>query len=183
MWPNLKQKVRAVLPKPKLIVYIGRSQKSFQNGPQPYKKPFHFSIFNSEFSNFEFSNSEFSNSEFSNSEFSNFEFSNSEFLFPNFQIPKFEFLNSEFSNFEFSSSKFSNIKSSIVEISNCQIPNFQIMIFQIHEYSNSLSCGHWPSLWSDCYSNKIQIRAERSSVALLSHSLFSFDTTLIQSFF
>ena len=29
MWPNLKQKVRAVLPKPKLIVYIGRSQKSF----------------------------------------------------------------------------------------------------------------------------------------------------------
>ena len=30
MWPNLKQKVRAVLPKPKLIVYIGRSQKSFR---------------------------------------------------------------------------------------------------------------------------------------------------------
>ena len=29
MWPNLKQKVRAVLPKPKLIVYIGRFQKSF----------------------------------------------------------------------------------------------------------------------------------------------------------
>ena len=29
MWPNVKQKVRAVLPKPKLIVYIGRSQKSF----------------------------------------------------------------------------------------------------------------------------------------------------------
>ena len=29
MWPNLKQKVRAVLPKPKLIVYIGRSQKRF----------------------------------------------------------------------------------------------------------------------------------------------------------
>ena len=28
MWPILKQKVRAVLPKPKLIVYIGRSQKS-----------------------------------------------------------------------------------------------------------------------------------------------------------
>ena len=29
MWPNLKQKVRAVLPKPKLIVYIGRSPKKF----------------------------------------------------------------------------------------------------------------------------------------------------------
>ena len=29
MWPNLKQKVKAVLPKPKLIVYIGRSQKTF----------------------------------------------------------------------------------------------------------------------------------------------------------
>ena len=78
MWPNLKQKVRAVLPKPKLIVDIGRSQKSFQTGPQP-EKPFHFSIFNSEFSNSEFSNSEFSNSEFSNSEFSKFGFSNSEF--------------------------------------------------------------------------------------------------------
>ena len=25
MWPNLKQKVSAVLPKPKLIVYIDRS--------------------------------------------------------------------------------------------------------------------------------------------------------------
>ena len=40
MWPILKQKVRAVLPKPKLIVYIGR-----------------------------FKNSEFENSEFGNSEF------------------------------------------------------------------------------------------------------------------
>ena len=28
MWPNLKQTVRAVLPKLKLIVYIGRCQKS-----------------------------------------------------------------------------------------------------------------------------------------------------------
>ena len=42
MWPNLKQKVRAVLPKPKLIVYIGRSQKSFWTGPQPEKSPFNF---------------------------------------------------------------------------------------------------------------------------------------------
>ena len=39
MWPNLKQKVRAVLPKPKLIVYIGRSQKSFRIGPHPEKSP------------------------------------------------------------------------------------------------------------------------------------------------
>ena len=29
MWQNLEQKVRDVLPKPKSIVYIGRSQKSF----------------------------------------------------------------------------------------------------------------------------------------------------------
>ena len=29
MWPNSKQKVRAVLPKPKLIVYIDMSHKSF----------------------------------------------------------------------------------------------------------------------------------------------------------
>ena len=29
MWPNLKQKVKAVLPKPKLIVYISRSPKKF----------------------------------------------------------------------------------------------------------------------------------------------------------
>ena len=34
MWQNLKQKVRAVHPKPKLIVDIGRSQKSFRTGPQ-----------------------------------------------------------------------------------------------------------------------------------------------------
>ena len=34
MWQNLKQKVRAVLPKPNLIVDIGRSQKSFRTGPQ-----------------------------------------------------------------------------------------------------------------------------------------------------
>ena len=34
MWQNLKQKVRAVHPKPKLIVNIGRSQKSFRTGPQ-----------------------------------------------------------------------------------------------------------------------------------------------------
>ena len=29
MWPTLKQKVRALLPKPKLIVYIGRFPKCF----------------------------------------------------------------------------------------------------------------------------------------------------------
>ena len=31
MWLNKKQNDRAVLPKPKLIVYIGRSQKKFLN--------------------------------------------------------------------------------------------------------------------------------------------------------
>ena len=80
MWPNLKQKVSAVLSKPKLIVYIGRSQKSFPTGPLPEKKPFHFSIFNSEFSNSKFLNSAVSNSEFSKSEFLNSEFSKSESL-------------------------------------------------------------------------------------------------------
>ena len=35
MWPNSKQKVRAVPPKPKLIVYIGRSQKVFELDPNP----------------------------------------------------------------------------------------------------------------------------------------------------
>ena len=63
MWSNLKQKVTAVLTKLKLIVYIGRSQKSIQTGPQTEKKPFHFSIFNSEFFNSEFSNFKRSNSE------------------------------------------------------------------------------------------------------------------------
>ena len=35
IWPNSKQKARAVLPKAKLIVDIGRFQKSFRTGPQP----------------------------------------------------------------------------------------------------------------------------------------------------
>ena len=37
MWPNQKQKDRAVLPKPKLIVYIGRSQTKFLNLTQTPK--------------------------------------------------------------------------------------------------------------------------------------------------
>ena len=39
MWPNLKQKVKAVLPKPKLIVYIGRSQKVFEPDPSSKNSP------------------------------------------------------------------------------------------------------------------------------------------------
>ena len=39
MWPNLKQKVRAVLPKPKLIVYIGRLQNVFEPDPDPKIAP------------------------------------------------------------------------------------------------------------------------------------------------
>ena len=35
MWQNLEQKVRDVLPKPKSIVYIGRSQKSCVPYPNP----------------------------------------------------------------------------------------------------------------------------------------------------
>ena len=56
MWPNIKQKVRAVPPKPKLIVYIGRSQKSFRTGPQPEKKRFHFSILNLQIPYFQIAN-------------------------------------------------------------------------------------------------------------------------------
>ena len=61
MWPNLKQKVWAVLPKPKLIVYKGRSQESFQTNPSPKKNPFTFQFENSEFENSESENSEFEN--------------------------------------------------------------------------------------------------------------------------
>ena len=39
MWPNFKQKVRAVLPKPKLIVYIDRFQKGFEPDPNHKKCP------------------------------------------------------------------------------------------------------------------------------------------------
>ena len=39
MWPNLKQKVKAVLSKPKLIVYIGNSQKDFAPDPYPKNSP------------------------------------------------------------------------------------------------------------------------------------------------
>ena len=38
MVPNRKQKDRAVLLKPKLIVYIGKSQKVFEPDPNPKKK-------------------------------------------------------------------------------------------------------------------------------------------------
>ena len=62
MLQNLKHKVRAVLPKPKLIVYIGRSQKGFQTRHQPEKGPFHFSSFNSNLANSEFLCGNFSNS-------------------------------------------------------------------------------------------------------------------------
>ena len=96
MWPNSKQKVRAVLPKPKLIVYIGRSKKSFRTWPQPEKKPFHFSLFNSKFSNSQFSNSEFSNSECSNSDIQ----------IPNFQIPNFQIANFQSPKFQISISNF-----------------------------------------------------------------------------
>ena len=39
MWPNLKQKVRAVHPKPKLIVYIGRFHKFYEPDPDPRNSP------------------------------------------------------------------------------------------------------------------------------------------------
>ena len=76
MWPNLKQKVKAVLSKPNLIVYIGRFQKSYQTGPQPKKSPFtfQFSIPNFQIRNFQILN-----------------FQISKFQVPNFQIPNFKF--------------------------------------------------------------------------------------------
>ena len=39
IWPNEKQKDRAVLPKQKLIVYISRFQKYFLTWPWPQKQP------------------------------------------------------------------------------------------------------------------------------------------------
>ena len=39
IWPNEKQKDRAVLPKQKLIVYICRFQKCFRAWPRPQKQP------------------------------------------------------------------------------------------------------------------------------------------------
>ena len=72
--------------------------------------------------------------------------------------------------------KFQIFKCWNFEFSNCKFSNINFSNSWIHEFSNSQSCGHRPSLWSDCYSNKNQIRAERSSVALLSHSLLCFKT-------
>ena len=123
MWPNLKHKVRAVLPKPKLIVFVGRSQKSFQTGLQPEKRPFtfQFSILNFQIPNFPIPNFRSPNSEFSNSKRSNSEVSNSECS------------NSEFSNFEFSNSEVSKSKYSNSEFStpNFEIPNSKILNFKI----------------------------------------------------
>ena len=39
MWPTLKPTVRPVLPKPKLIVYIGRSKKMFEPDRSPKNSP------------------------------------------------------------------------------------------------------------------------------------------------
>ena len=71
MWQNLEQKIRDVLPKPKSIVYIGRSQKSFRTRPQPEKKPFQFSIPNFQILNFQISNFEIPNFQILNSQILN----------------------------------------------------------------------------------------------------------------
>ena len=84
MWPNLKQKIRAVFPKPKLIVYIGRSQKSFRTGLQPEKSPFTFQF---SIPNFQIPNVQILKFQITN--FSNSEFLNAEFQVLNFQIPNF----------------------------------------------------------------------------------------------
>ena len=39
MWPNQKQYIRTVLPKLKLIVYIGKFQKVFEPDPNPKNSP------------------------------------------------------------------------------------------------------------------------------------------------
>ena len=90
MWPNLKQKVRAVLPKPKLIVNIGRSQKSFRTVPQPKKSPFTFQ--------FSIPNFQIMNVQIPTFLISNFRIPN--FQIPNVPIPKFQIPNIQIANFQ-----------------------------------------------------------------------------------
>ena len=89
MWPNLKQKVRAVLPKPKLIDYIGRSQKSFRTGLQPEKSPFtfQFSSPNFQIPDFQIPNVQIPNVQIPKFQIPNFQIEN--FQIANFQIPNF----------------------------------------------------------------------------------------------
>ena len=93
MWPNLKQKVRAVLPKPKLIIYIGRSQKSFGARPQPEESllTFQFSILNFQIQNFQIPNFLIPNFQISDFQISNFQISN--FQITNFQIQDYQISN------------------------------------------------------------------------------------------
>ena len=84
MWPNLKQKIKAVLPKPKLIVYIGRSQKSFRTGLQSEKSPFTFQF---SIPNFQIPNCQIPNAQIP------------KFKIPNFQIANFHIVNSQITNF------------------------------------------------------------------------------------
>ena len=104
IWPNSNQKVRAVLPKPKYIVYIGRSQKSFLTIPQPEKSSFtfHFSIPNFQIPNFLISN-----------------FQNPNYQIPNVPIPKFRFPNIQIANFQIA-----NFQILKFQTPNFRIPNF-----------------------------------------------------------
>ena len=112
MWPNLKQKVRAIPPKPKLMVYIGRSQKNFRTWPQPEKKPFHFSILNFQIPNFQISN----------------------FWIPNFRIFEFRIFEFRILNSEFSNSKFSKIfKFQMFKCWNVECSN-SLFSIQIHNH-------------------------------------------------
>ena len=96
MWPNLKQQVWAVLPKPKLIVYIGRSKKIFEPDPSPKKSlfTFQFSIPIFQILNFQILKFQIPNFQIANIQIANFQISN--FQIPNFQIPKFQIANFRF---------------------------------------------------------------------------------------
>ena len=122
MGPNLKQKVRAVPPKPKLIVYIDRSQKSFRTGPQPEK-----SLFNFQFRIFKFRIFKFWILKFQVIKFQIFKFWM-------LKIKIFKFLNFKFWNFKFSNFEISNFQILNSQFLKFWVPNFQILIFWILKF-------------------------------------------------
>ena len=99
MCPNIKQKVRAVLPKPKLIVYICRSQKVCEPTQAQKNSPFtfQFSIPNFQIPNFQILNFQITNFWIPNFQILNFQIQNAQI--PNFQIPNFRILNFQIPNF------------------------------------------------------------------------------------
>ena len=89
--------------------HIGRSQKSFQTGPQPEKSPFNFQFL-----------------------IPNFQILN--FPIPNFRILNFQILNFQIPNFWNPNSRIRNFQIPNVQIPKFKIPNFQIVNFPIPNF-------------------------------------------------